>query len=41
MNPPDHTRLSKLALPAFSPRAVAVYAGKVDREELPCSSPGP
>ncbi len=25
MNPPDHTRLRKLALPSFSPKAVATY----------------
>jgi cytochrome P450 len=30
MNPPDHTRLRKLALPAFSPRAVAAYAGRIE-----------
>jgi cytochrome P450 len=31
MNPPDHTRLRKLALPAFSPRAVAVYTAKIEQ----------
>jgi cytochrome P450 len=31
MNPPDHTRLRKLALPAFSPKAVAAYAGKIEQ----------
>jgi cytochrome P450 len=28
-NPPDHTRLRKLASPAFTPRAVAGYEGKI------------
>jgi P450-derived glycosyltransferase activator len=31
MNPPDHTRLRKLALPAFSPRAVATYRDRIER----------
>jgi cytochrome P450 len=31
MNPPDHTRLRKLALPAFSPRAVAAYADRIEQ----------
>jgi P450-derived glycosyltransferase activator len=31
MNPPDHTRLRRLALPAFSPRAVAAYRGRIER----------
>ena len=30
MNPPDHSRLRKLATPAFSPKAVAGYAGQVE-----------
>lgn len=29
MNPPDHTRLRKLALPSFSPRAVATYNERI------------
>ena len=29
MNPPDHTRLRRFALPAFSPKAVAGYAGRI------------
>jgi cytochrome P450 len=29
MNPPDHTRLRKLALPSFSPRAVATYDKRI------------
>ena len=31
MNPPDHTRLRRLALPAFSPKAVAGYRGRIER----------
>ncbi len=31
MNPPDHSRLRKLAMPAFSPKAVAGYAGQIER----------
>lgn len=31
MNPPDHTRLRRLALPAFSPRAVATYRDRIER----------
>jgi cytochrome P450 len=31
MNPPDHTRLRRFALPAFSPKAVAGYAGRIER----------
>jgi cytochrome P450 len=31
MNPPDHSRLRRLALPAFSPRAVATYQGRIER----------
>jgi cytochrome P450 len=31
MNPPDHTRLRRLASPAFSPRPVAGYAEKIER----------
>jgi P450-derived glycosyltransferase activator len=30
MNPPDHSRLRKLAMPAFSPKAVAGYAGQIE-----------
>jgi len=29
-NPPDHTRLRRLAQPAFSPRAIAGYAGRIE-----------
>ncbi len=29
MNPPDHTRLRKLALPSFSPKAVATYDKRI------------
>jgi cytochrome P450 len=31
MNPPDHTRLRRLATPAFSPRAVATYRPRIER----------
>jgi P450-derived glycosyltransferase activator len=31
LNPPDHTRLRKLATPAFGPRAVAGYADRIER----------
>jgi P450-derived glycosyltransferase activator len=31
MNPPDHTRLRRLAAPAFSPKAMAGYAGLVEK----------
>jgi len=31
MNPPDHTRLRRLAMPAFSPKAVAGYTGRIER----------
>jgi cytochrome P450 len=31
MNPPDHTRLRRLAAPAFGPRAVATYTGRIER----------
>jgi cytochrome P450 len=31
MNPPDHSRLRRLAMPAFSPRAVATYADRIER----------
>ena len=31
MNPPDHTRLRRLATPAFSPKAVATYTGRIER----------
>jgi P450-derived glycosyltransferase activator len=30
-NPPDHTRLRRLALPAFSPKAVASYQPRIER----------
>jgi len=30
MNPPDHTRLRRLAQPAFSPRAVATYRPRIE-----------
>ena len=31
MNPPDHTRLRRIASPAFSPRAVATYAARIEQ----------
>jgi cytochrome P450 len=31
MNPPDHTRLRRVATPAFSPKAVAGYAARIER----------
>jgi cytochrome P450 len=31
MNPPDHTRLRRLALPAFSPKAVSTYRERIVR----------
>jgi hypothetical protein len=31
MNPPDHTRLRRLALPAFSPKAVTGYRDRIER----------
>jgi len=31
MNPPDHTRLRRLASPAFSPKSVAGYADRIER----------
>jgi P450-derived glycosyltransferase activator len=31
MNPPDHSRLRRLAQPAFTPKAVAGYAGRIER----------
>ncbi len=31
MNPPDHSRLRRLAMPAFSPKAVAGYSGRIER----------
>jgi P450-derived glycosyltransferase activator len=31
LNPPDHTRLRKLATPGFGPRAVAGYTGRIER----------
>jgi cytochrome P450 len=30
MNPPDHTRLRRLALPAFSPKAVSSYRTRIE-----------
>jgi P450-derived glycosyltransferase activator len=30
-NPPDHTRLRRFAQPAFSPKAVATYRGRIER----------
>ena len=30
MNPPDHTRLRRLAQPAFSPKAMSGYQGKIE-----------
>jgi cytochrome P450 len=31
LNPPDHTRLRRLAAPAFSPKAVAAYTGRIEQ----------
>jgi cytochrome P450 len=31
MNPPDHTRLRRLAQPAFTPRSVGTYRARVER----------
>ena len=31
MNPPDHTRLRRLAQPAFGPKAVAAYRERIER----------
>src|ERR1700689_3090200 len=31
LNPPDHTRLRKLATPGFGPKAVAGYTGRTER----------
>jgi cytochrome P450 len=31
MDPPDHSRLRRLAQPAFSPRAVAIYRDRIER----------
>lgn len=31
MNPPDHTRLRRLAAPSFSPRAIAGYTGAIEQ----------
>lgn len=46
MNPPDHTRLRRLAQPAFSPKALPAYQPQIERtvEELlerAVSAPGP
>jgi P450-derived glycosyltransferase activator len=31
MNPPDHTRLRRIAQPAFSPKAMAAYRGRIEQ----------
>jgi cytochrome P450 len=31
MNPPDHTRLRKFAMPAFAPKAVAAYEPRIEK----------
>jgi cytochrome P450 len=31
LNPPDHTRIRRLAAPAFTPRRMAAYAGLIDQ----------
>jgi len=31
LNPPDHTRQRRLVTPAFSPKAVATYRGRIER----------
>ena len=31
MNPPDHTRLRRIATPAFSPKAVATYTPRIEQ----------
>jgi P450-derived glycosyltransferase activator len=31
LNPPDHTRLRRLAQPSFSPKAVATYRGRIEQ----------
>jgi cytochrome P450 len=31
LNPPDHTRLRRLIQPAFSPKIIAGYAGRIER----------
>jgi cytochrome P450 len=31
MNPPDHTRLRKFAMPAFTPKAVAAYEPRIEK----------
>jgi cytochrome P450 len=31
MNPPDHTRLRRIAQPAFSPKAMAAYRARIER----------
>jgi P450-derived glycosyltransferase activator len=44
MNPPDHTRLRRLAAPAFSPKQMAGYATRIDKtvrqllDDLPADS---
>ena len=43
MNPPDHTRLRRFALPAFSPKAVTGYRDRIERtvgELLDQAAPG-
>src|SRR5206468_9960335 len=43
MNPPDHTRLRRLAAPAFSPKKMAGYRARIEKtvqqllDELPAS----
>jgi P450-derived glycosyltransferase activator len=45
MNPPDHTRLRRLAAPAFSPKQMAGYRALIDKtvqqllDDLPTDSP--
>jgi cytochrome P450 len=44
MNPPDHTRLRRLAAPAFSPKAVATYQPRIEqvvRDLLDKAAPSP
>jgi P450-derived glycosyltransferase activator len=45
MNPPDHTRLRRLAAPAFSPKRMAGYAARIEKtvqqllDDLPAGGP--